>query len=208
MWPLLCLRAPKLHNGPGQLPSTRTASCSPQQSSQRPHTMAYIENYGKQCKNCITARKKRITKWYSLHTVFLGTQKSAFRFNFTCLGAWNANGTNSGAPEQSSCAFRLTISTAATRMKMTSRSTATFWLCTVENDLGIYHWTSDWILHGVEFPTQLTGVRLSVQLRSLDYANVWINESFTAWQLFLKAKGNRQLPHDNFPSDIPPILLG
>jgi len=52
-----------------------------------------------------------IFKWYSCT---FGALKRAFRFNFTCLwplGARNANGTNSGAPERRCCAFQLTLTT-------------------------------------------------------------------------------------------------
>jgi len=42
-----------------------------------------------------------------------GAMERAFPFNFTCLGARNANGTNTGTPERRSRAFRPTLTTAS-----------------------------------------------------------------------------------------------
>jgi len=57
------------------------------------------------------SRKKQIVKWYDGFCICYGALGRAFRFNFSCLGAKNANRTNLVAPERCSGVYRVTLTT-------------------------------------------------------------------------------------------------
>ena len=67
--------------------------------------MAYTAN------NVKTTIKKKIVKWYSLHAVRLGPWNVHSCLILLVQWPRNANGTNLGAPERRSGAFRLTLTT-------------------------------------------------------------------------------------------------